>query len=118
MTIPARSQIKLDEVVGALGHPVRLAIIAALADDDQHRCGSLVIGVSKSTLTHHWRVLRDAGLIYQEPSGRENLLSLRRNDLDHRFPGLLPSILTALATDRTTRAAIAPYFAKIPSISA
>ncbi len=55
--------------------------------------------VSKSTLTHHWRVLRDSGVIWQRPSGRENLLSLRREDLDARFPGLLDALIGAVRTD-------------------
>ncbi|AXB48212.1 ArsR/SmtB family transcription factor [Amycolatopsis albispora] len=85
--------MQLPDVLTALGHPVRLQIVRVLADDDEHRCGGIVDGISKSTLTHHWKVLRDAGVINQRPSGRENLLSLRRDDLDERFPGLLDSIL-------------------------
>lgn len=85
--------IQLPEVLSALGHPVRLRIVRVLADDDEHRCGGIVDGISKSTLTHHWKALRDAGVINQRPSGRENLLSLRRGDLDERFPGLLDSVL-------------------------
>jgi DNA-binding transcriptional ArsR family regulator len=57
-----------------------------LSDDQEHTCGSVLDGVAKSTLTHHWRVLRDAGVIWQRPHGRENLLSLRREDLDVRSP--------------------------------
>lgn len=63
--------------------------------DRQHTCGSIVDGVPKSNLTHHYRVLRDAGIIWQRPSGRETLQSLRREDLDARFPGLLDSLLGA-----------------------
>lgn len=86
--------IELSDVLSALGHPARLQIVQVLADDTEHACGGIVPGISKSTLTHHWKVLRDAGVINQRPSGRENLLSLRRDDLDQRFPGLLDSILT------------------------
>lgn len=86
--------IDLAEVLSALGHPVRLDIARTLADDAEHPCGGIVEGISKSTLTHHWKVLRSAGVINQRPHGRENLLSLRRTDLDERFPGFLDSILT------------------------
>lgn len=87
--------IELTDVLSALGHPVRMEITRILADGEEHRCGGIVGGISKSTLTHHWKVLRDAGVINQRPSGRENLLSLRRSDLDERFPGLLDSVLTS-----------------------
>ena len=109
MGVPAVDQIKLDEVLTALGHPIRLAIVGVLADDQQHRCGAIVAGVSKSTLTHHWRALRDAGVIDQSPSGRENLLSLRRADLEARFPGLLDSVLAALVADTETREMVGTY---------
>ena len=53
-------------------------------------------------MTHHWRVLRDSGVIWQRPYGRENLLSIRREDLESRFPGLLSSLLEAVANDPQT----------------
>ncbi len=52
--------------------------------------------VAKSTMTHHWRVLRDSGVIWQRPQGRENMISLRREDLDARFPGLLDTLLKVM----------------------
>jgi DNA-binding transcriptional ArsR family regulator len=96
---PERDHIQLENVLAALSNPMRLTIVAVLAREGSRNCGSILPGVSKSTLTHHWRTLRDAGVIWQEPSGRENLLTLRREDLDARFPGLLDTILTA-AGDR------------------
>jgi DNA-binding transcriptional ArsR family regulator len=90
---PRTEDMELPEVLSALGHPARLQIVRVLADGDEHPCGGIVTGISKSTLTHHWKVLRDAGVINQRPSGRENLLALRRADLDTRFPGLLASVL-------------------------
>lgn len=80
----------------ALGSPVRLQVIRALSAGGERRCGSLLSGISKSTLTHHWRVLREGGLIWQRPSGRELLVSLRREDLDAKFPGLLDAVLQAI----------------------
>ncbi|MEV0698864.1 helix-turn-helix domain-containing protein [Saccharopolyspora sp. NPDC050389] len=55
--------------------------------------------VSKSTMTHHWRVLRESGVIYQRPAGREIHLTLRCADLDEKFPGVLKAILAAAPDD-------------------
>jgi len=95
---PASDQIVLENVLSALGNPIRLTIVRILAQGGEHACGAvglqLGVDITKSTLTHHWRVLRDSGVIWQRPAGRENLLSLRREDMDARYPGLLNAILT------------------------
>ncbi|MDT0306777.1 helix-turn-helix transcriptional regulator [Streptomyces sp. DSM 44917] len=99
---PHRDQIRIDGVLTALGNPLRLAVVRILDAGGEHNCTSVLgaLGVtSKSTMTHHWRVLRDSGVIRQEPSGRENLLSLRRADLDARYPGLLDAILAGSTGD-------------------
>lgn len=109
---PDAEQIRLEQVLAALGHPVRLAVVRALDGGVERPCGTLLHGQSKSTMTHHWRVLRDSGVIWQRPYGRENLISLRREDLDRRFPGLLAALLDALAGDalsaRTTEVHLPP----------
>ncbi|MGU3412569.1 ArsR/SmtB family transcription factor [Enterobacteriaceae bacterium C34A] len=92
---PEREQIRLENVLFALGNALRLEIVKTLADGSELNCGALRQEVAKSTMTHHWRVLRDSGVIWQRPQGRENLISLRREDLDARFPGLLDSLLEA-----------------------
>jgi DNA-binding transcriptional ArsR family regulator len=92
---PSRAQIRLEAVLTALGHPLRMNVLRVLAEGGEHPCGAIVDGVSKSTLTHHWRVLRESGVITQRASGRTLLLSLRRADLDARFPGLIEVILSA-----------------------
>ncbi|MEV6910142.1 helix-turn-helix transcriptional regulator [Amycolatopsis sp. NPDC051071] len=100
---PTTDQIRMENVLSALGNPIRLIIAQVLAEGGEHACGAvgLQLGadISKSTLTHHWRVLRDSGVIRQRPAGRETLLSLRREDLDARYPGLLDSILDAAAEE-------------------
>ncbi|MEV6070373.1 helix-turn-helix transcriptional regulator [Nocardia sp. NPDC052001] len=96
---PERSQIQLANVLAAVGNPLRLQIVQALQDGGEHTCGSIIDGVPKSNLTHHYRVLRDAGLIWQRPCGRETFQSLRRDDLDARFPGLLDTLLDAARRD-------------------
>jgi DNA-binding transcriptional ArsR family regulator len=82
----------------ALADPVRLSLVRDLAESIEPRpCGSLVQSVTKSTLSHHFRVLREAGIIEMRIEGTRKLTSLRRAELDHACPGLLDSILRAPA---------------------
>jgi DNA-binding transcriptional ArsR family regulator len=93
MLHPSRDQIRLVDVLAALGHPVRARIVQALAAGEELFCGEVVPEVPKSTLTAHWRVLREAGVICQRPEGRKLFIRLRRDDLDARFPGLVDLLL-------------------------
>lgn len=102
---PRREDLLLSDVLAALSDPHRLAIVRRLAGSEvQCACGSFGLDLSKSTLTHHFRVLREAGVISQEPVGTSKLNSLRREDLDARFPGLLDAVLAA-GSDAAPRAA-------------
>jgi DNA-binding transcriptional ArsR family regulator len=92
---PALDEIELPAVLHALSDPVRLRIVTGLAREDGRSCGSFELPVTKSTCTHHFRVLREAGLIRQRQAGTARLNTLRRDDIDARFPGLLDSILDA-----------------------
>jgi DNA-binding transcriptional ArsR family regulator len=93
---PPVEALELEDVLHALSDPQRLRIVAALADCAQpRRCGGFDLLVTKSTLTHHFRVLREAGVIRQIEEGTSRLNSLRREDLDARFPGLLDAVLAA-----------------------
>jgi DNA-binding transcriptional ArsR family regulator len=95
---PERDEIELAAVLHALSDPVRLGIVSALRKSgDERRCGSFDAPVSKSTLTHHFRVLREAGVIVQRQDGTARLSRLRSDDLDARFPGVLDAILRAAA---------------------
>jgi DNA-binding transcriptional ArsR family regulator len=94
---PARGQMTLAPVLAALSDPVRLKIVRMLADGCELSCGSFGFPLAKSTLTHHLRVLRDAGVISQRAVGTSRMTWLRRKDLDARFPGLLDSVLIAAA---------------------
>jgi DNA-binding transcriptional ArsR family regulator len=94
---PQTEDIELPAVLHALSDPQRLRIVRALAQDSEpRRCGSFGLDVTKSTLTHHFRVLREAGVIEQRTDGTAKLNSLRRKDLDQRFPGLLDAVLGAV----------------------
>jgi DNA-binding transcriptional ArsR family regulator len=93
---PACEDLSLPNILYALGDPVRLRIVEQLAAiDEEISCGdiSVVKEVPKSTGSHHFKVLREAGLIQMTPQGRRILVSLRRKDLETRFPGLLDAIL-------------------------
>jgi DNA-binding transcriptional ArsR family regulator len=93
---PHRSDLDLATVLHALSDPQRLRIVGQLATrDGACACSSFGLEVTKSTLTHHFRVLREAGVIHQDLAGTSKLNSLRREDLDARFPGLLDAVLAA-----------------------
>jgi DNA-binding transcriptional ArsR family regulator len=93
---PERDQIELPGVLHALSDPQRLEIVRTLADSDAPcPCGSIKLGVAKSTMTHHYRVLRESGVIRQHREGTTKLTELRREDLDARFPGLLDAVLSS-----------------------
>jgi DNA-binding transcriptional ArsR family regulator len=94
---PAREEIELAAVLHALSDPMRLRIVTGLAIEDKRTCKSFELPVTKSTCTHHFRVLREAGVIRQRLEGTTRLNSLRREDLDQRFPGLLDSVLRAIS---------------------
>jgi DNA-binding transcriptional ArsR family regulator len=88
-------------VLHALSDPQRLHIVRELSEDPAPRaCGSFGLAVSKSTSTHHFRVLREAGVIAQQTAGTSKLTTLRREDLDERFPGLLDAVLGSAALAR------------------
>jgi DNA-binding transcriptional ArsR family regulator len=92
--LPTREELKIEAVLHALSDPQRLTIVRSLAEDPTPRpCGSFDLDVTKSTKTHHFRVLRDAGLIAQRVEGTSRMTTLRRDDLDARFPGLLDAVL-------------------------
>jgi DNA-binding transcriptional ArsR family regulator len=93
---PRREEIELSAVLHALSDPVRLKMVAALAaGEGEATCGSFDVPVTKSTCTHHFRVLREAGVIQQRQEGTARLNLLRRDDLEARFPGLLATVLDA-----------------------
>jgi DNA-binding transcriptional ArsR family regulator len=94
---PTTEDLELPTVLHAFSDPQRLHIVRELAADPEPRpCGGFAVNVSKSTCTHHFRVLREAGVIEQEVLGTSRLNSLRREDLNVRFPGLLDAVLESV----------------------
>jgi DNA-binding transcriptional ArsR family regulator len=102
---PDIEQLHLTDVLHALSDPVRLEIVRLLGTHGELSCGRLEVSVSKSTVTHHLRVLRDAGLTYTRTEGVQRLVSLRRNEVDARFPGLLDCVLVQVEPPRISLAA-------------
>jgi DNA-binding transcriptional ArsR family regulator len=94
---PAVEELDLASILHALSDPMRLRIVAALAHEGERACGSIDLPIVKSTCTHHFRVLRESGVIRQRIVGTTRLNSLRREELDSRFPGLLDAVLQAAA---------------------
>ena len=93
---PAIEELELSHVLHALSDPVRLEIVRHLAEHPSQTCGRLDhTGVAKSTLSHHLKVLREAGLTRTEADGTQRLVSLRVEEIDERFPGLIECVLDA-----------------------
>jgi DNA-binding transcriptional ArsR family regulator len=92
---PAITDVSLTDVLFALSDPARLQIVRDLADGplEMAQCAATNPALPKSTKSHLMKVLREAGVIRNEPRGRERLVSLRREELDAAFPGLLDSVL-------------------------
>ena len=90
---PPVQDLTLERLLYALSDPVRLEIVRYLANVPEATCGELDGGRPKSSMSHHFRVLRDAGLVQTRSMGTTHMNALRADDLEGRFPGLLQSIL-------------------------
>lgn len=101
---PSAADLQLETILHALSDPVRAAIFAqiAIGGCDQSCSSFASIGdrvIPKSSLSQHFKVLRDAGLIRSERQGVEVRNASRCKEVEDRFPGLLPAILAARASD-------------------
>ena len=92
---PDLDELTLTSVMAALADPVRVAIVREISARGESACGTFELGVSKATRSHHFKVLREAGITYTRANGTHRLMSLRKDDLEERFPGLLTSVLNA-----------------------
>ena len=90
---PAADQLRLVDVLHALADPTRLTIVRTLQESGERACGTFPVTVAPSTLTHHFRVLREAGVVQQREAGKHRWTALRQDDLEARFPGVLHTIL-------------------------
>jgi DNA-binding transcriptional ArsR family regulator len=92
---PAADQMKITDVMAALSDPIRVGLVRVLADGVERGWGELRAPVAKSTLSHHLKTLRAAGVTRTREEGTRCFVRLRRNDLDSRFPGLLEAVMQA-----------------------
>ena len=96
---PDTDEITLTRVLAVLGDPIRLGLVRLLADGQERNWGELRVPVAKSTLSHHLKVLRDAGVTWTRQEGTRCFVQLRRSDLDQRFPQLMAALLAAAADE-------------------
>ncbi|MET7747710.1 helix-turn-helix transcriptional regulator [Micromonospora sp. NPDC005367] len=97
---PNLSAVSLQQVLDALVDPVRRAVVTQLGRaGEEISCGSFDVPVSVSTLTHHFNVLREAGVIRQYYVGTTKMNALRSEEMQERFPGLLSAVLAASGSD-------------------
>ncbi|MGH3273624.1 MAG: ArsR/SmtB family transcription factor [Streptosporangiaceae bacterium] len=98
LTHPDVGDLDLIDVLHALADPTRMVIVQTLRAEAERACGTFPVDVTPSTLTHHFRVLREAGVIRQREEGSRRWTSLRRDDLNHRFPGLIDQVVDAYSS--------------------
>ena len=103
---PDMAGVQLVDVLRAVADPVRLQIIRVLADGEPHAKSAEGWGfeLHKSTLSHHFKALREAGLTLTIVDGRTHAIQLRRRELDARFPGLIDALLASTAASAPTAA--------------
>jgi DNA-binding transcriptional ArsR family regulator len=96
---PPAAAIDFVAVLKALADPARLTVVARLADGEYHPCSTEEYGLAihKSTLSYHFKALREAGITSTLVSGREHAVRLRMDDLEGRFPGFISGVLAAAA---------------------
>jgi len=92
---PQLEDVTLAVMMAALSDPVRVAIVRELAGRGEATCGAFEVGVSKATRSHHFKVLREAGLTRTRAEGTHRFVALRSDEVEVRFPGLLVAVLTA-----------------------
>ena len=88
---PGVSALDLATIMRTVGDPLRLDIVRLLADDRPRACSELsdAMGLPVSTCSYHLRLLREAGVTRTRAEGTQRFISLRRDDLEERFPGLV-----------------------------
>ena len=96
---PAAEDFRLPRVLAALADPHRLATVRFVARNGESWCSQVMqeagLPMTKSTFSHHLRILREAGILTKRVEGAKGYTRLRKDDLDRRFPGLIDSVLSA-----------------------
>jgi DNA-binding transcriptional ArsR family regulator len=96
---PAAEDMELSRVLAALADPHRLAAVRFVARHGESWCSQVIqeagLPMTKPTFSHHLRILREAGIVTKRIQGAKGFMSLRKDDLDRRFPGLIDSVVNA-----------------------
>jgi len=92
-TQPELADVTLPTVKQALSDSCRIEILRALLDAGELACGDIPLDLSKATISHHFGVLREAGLIQTRTEGTRCLSTVREGELEKRFPGLLGLVM-------------------------
>jgi len=94
---PALRDVPLHAVMQALSDPCRVAIVRGLlqAKGRALACNEVRLDICKATRSHHFEVLRAAGIIFTETEGTKCMTSLRRKELNKHFPGLLRMVASS-----------------------
>ena len=100
---PALDDLRLPDVLFALSDPHRLHIVRTLAEQGELACAAVGLPLSKSACSRHYKTLRECGLIRMRPHGTACLNSLRKRDLEQRFPGLLKAVLRSATKDANAK---------------
>lgn len=98
---PALRQVSLPTMMQALSDPCRIAIVRALLEKGELACNEVPLKVSKATRSHHFAILREAGLLRTRAEGTKCLSSIRKDEIEAQFPGLLD--LVALSGKKSPR---------------
>ena len=93
---PLTADLSLARVLHALSDPIRLYMVRRLATEGELTCGALGADRPKSTMSHHFKTLRDAGVIRTRTEGVVHYNDIRHRDLEQRFPELLGSVIRAI----------------------
>jgi DNA-binding transcriptional ArsR family regulator len=99
---PAAAEFQLPRILAALADQHRLAAVRYVARNGESCCADIIqeagLAITKSTFSHHLRILREAGVMTKRIQGTRGYTQLRKDDLDLRFPGLLDSVIAADAS--------------------
>jgi DNA-binding transcriptional ArsR family regulator len=90
---PDRKDISLSRVLYALGDPVRLEIVRLLATVGAQPCAGFDFAIAKSTMSNHFKILRQSGVVFTRKEGTQHINTLRREEINELFPGLLDAVL-------------------------
>lgn len=92
---PERKNIYLAGVLYALGDPIRLEIVRQLAMKKEQCCSDFNFAIAKSTMSNHFKILRSSGVVLTRKEGTQHINTLRSEDLEELFPGLLAAVLNS-----------------------